>query len=88
MQILEIKLATVYKVFKAIKEKGQLLVSEAIAVAGSTAFYERYMPYLEEKGYIVTEKKRIANRYVRLIKLTEKGKKLLELLEEIRRLDS
>jgi len=88
MWILEIKLATVYKVFKAIKEKGQLLVSEAIAVAGSTAFYERYMPYLEEKGYIVTEKKRVANRYVRLIKLTEKGKRLLELLEEIHRLDS
>ncbi|NPA98982.1 MAG: hypothetical protein GXO43_06340 [Crenarchaeota archaeon] len=87
MQILDMKLSTVYRVFKALKEKQQLLVSEVIAIAGSTAFYDRYMPYLEDKGYIVTEKKRVANRYIRVVRLTEKGKKLLELLEEIDRLD-
>jgi len=87
MRILDMKLSTVYRVFRALKEKQQLLVSEVITVAGSTAFYERYMPYLEEKGYIVTEKKRVANRYIRIIKLTNKGEKLLKLLEEINRLD-
>lgn len=87
MNIMDLRLSIIYRVLKELEKREHLLISEAIAIAGSTVFYQRYLPYLEEKGYVVSEKKREGRRTIRLIKLTEKGKKLLELLEEINKLD-
>jgi len=87
MKLLDMKLSIVHKVLKALAEKEQLLVTEAIAIAGTSTFYQRYFPYLEEKGYIKSERKQIGKKGIRYVKLTEKGKKLLKLLEEISKLD-
>lgn len=88
MKILDLKLSVVYKVLKTIEEKGQLLVSEVIALTGSSTFHQKYLPYLERKGYISSEKKIIHGKKIRIITLTNKGKRLLELLEEIIELDT
>ncbi len=88
MEIMDLRLSIIYRVLKELNERDQLLISEVIAIAGSTIFYQRYLPYLEEKGYVVSEKRREGRRTIRLIKITEKGKKLLALLEEIKKLDS
>ena len=81
------KLSVVYRVLKALEEKGQLLISEVIAITGSSTFHQKYLPYLERKGYISSEKKIIHGKKIRIITLTNKGKRLIELLEEIKRLD-
>ena len=87
MEILDLKLSVIYKVLKAIDRKGQLLVSEIIALTGSSTFHQKYLPYLEKKKYISSEKKIIHGKKIRVITLTNKGKRLLDLLEEIRKLD-
>ncbi len=88
MKLLDMKLSIVYKVLKALSEKERLLVTEAIAIAGTSTFHQRYLPYLEKKGYLVSEKLQIGRKGVRYIKLTDKGRKLLDLLEEIQKIDS
>ena len=88
MEIMDLRLSIIYRVLKELSERNQLLISEAIAIAGSTIFYQRYLPYLEERGYITSEKRREGRRTIRLIKITNKGRRLLELLEEIKKLDS
>lgn len=87
MKLLDMKLSIVYRVLKVLAEKEQLLVTEAIAIAGTSTFHQRYLPYLEDKGYVRSERKHIGRKGVRYIILTEKGKKLLRLLEEINKLD-
>ena len=87
MEILDLKLSIVYKVLKALEEKGQLLISEIIALTGSSTFHQKYLPYLVEKGYISSEKRIVHGKKIRVITLTNKGKKLMELLEEIKKLD-
>ncbi len=87
MKLLDMKLSIVYKVLKVLAEKEKLLVTEAMAIAGTSTFYQRYLPYLEEKGYLVSEKLQIGRKGVRYIRLTNKGRKLLGLLEEINKLD-
>ncbi len=87
MEILDLKLSVIYKVLKILEEKDQLLVSEIIALTGSSTFHQKYLPYLEEKGYVISEKKIIHGKKIRIIRLTNKGRKLVGLLEEIRKLD-
>jgi len=87
MKLLDMKLSIVYRVLKALAEKEQLLVTEAMAIAGTSTFHQRYLPYLEKKGFLVSEKIQIGRKGVRYIKLTEKGRTLLKLLEEINKLD-
>jgi len=88
MEILDLKLSVVYKVLKKLSERGELLISEVIALTGSSTFHQKYLPYLEKRGYIESEKKIIHGRKIRTLKLTDKGRNLLSLLEEIKKLDS
>lgn len=81
------KLSIVYKVLKVLAEKEKLLVTEAMAIAGTSTFHQRYLPYLEEKGYIISEKIQIGRKGVRYIRLTNKGKRLFQLLDELNKLD-
>ncbi|MEB3772526.1 MAG: hypothetical protein GSR82_02465 [Desulfurococcales archaeon] len=72
---------------KVLAEKEKLLVTEAMAIAGTSTFHQRYLPYLEEKGYIISEKIQIGRKGVRYIRLTNKGKRLFQLLDELNKLD-
>ncbi len=50
MKLLDMKLSIVYRVLKALAEKEQLLVTEAMAIAGTSTFHQRYLPLPRKKG--------------------------------------
>ncbi len=77
-----------YRALKIIRDHGKATASEIYAAWGSSTMYKnRALEHLTEQGYLEKWEQWVGKKRFKFYRLTKKGEKLLELLEDIARLD-
>ncbi len=75
------------EVLRKLDEKKEMTVTELYAVWRSSTFLQKWLPDLEKHGYVACEEIQWGSRKFKKCRITEKGRRLIQLLEELKRLD-
>ena len=82
-----LKIDKLLSVLKKLDKEGEMTISELYALWRSSTFIQKWVPELEDKHYIECIEIRHGNRRFKKCKITDKGRRLIELLEQLKKLD-
>lgn len=82
-----LKIDKLLNVLRKLEENEEMTISELYALWRSSTFIQKWVPELERKHYIECVEIMHGNRRFKKCRITEKGRKLRELLEQLKQLD-